>query len=108
MSDDTYEFAVSVHVEPDATVTDTVPFWPDVFIAPLNVELPERLIARVDTLSTRILPVIVCPDALSVTLPPFEPELPQLSDDARRKYPEESLFVIVTPESVIVQIVFVT
>ena len=105
---ETYEFAVSVHVEPEATVTLTVPFCPEVLIAPVKADFPDRLIVRVEALSTRILPARVWPVVFMVTLPPFEPELPQLSELARSKYPDESLLVMVTPERVIVVVVLVT
>ena len=45
---------------------------------------------------------------MSVTFPPFEPLVPQLSEVARRKYPDVSLFVIATSVKVIDVVVFVT
>ncbi len=45
---------------------------------------------------------------MRVTVPPFEPEVPQLCPAALKKYPSESLLVIVTPVRLIVDVVFVT
>ena len=108
LSYETYEFAVRVHVDPEPTTTLTVPVWPEVFIAPVKSELSVRFSVRVETLSTNIVPVMVWSSALMVTFPPFEPEVPQVSVEALRKYPEESLFLMVTSESVIVVVVLVT
>ena len=106
VSEEMYESAVSVHVEPEDTLTLTVPFWPEVLTAPLKSELV-RFIVRVDKLSMRIFPLIVWFVALRVTLPPFLPELPHFCPSALKKYPDESLFVMLTPERVIVQVVLV-
>ena len=56
LSDEICEFAVSVHVVPEATFTFTVPVWLDVLIAPSNDEPDVRFIVRVDELSTSIFP----------------------------------------------------
>ena len=101
----TYESPVSVHVEPDSIVMLTVP---PSGIAPLKLELSVRLMVSDDLLSTTISPSMSWPEALSVTLPPLLPELFHFCPSARRKFPLASLFVMVTPDKSIVQVVFVT
>lgn len=104
----TYELPVNVHVEPLSTVTSISAPEFALFIAPVIVEESSRFRVRPEFASIVMLPLIVCPLAVSVTSPPFEPEVPHAAEAAFRKILLESLFVIVVLLRLIIAVVFVT
>ena len=101
-----YESAVTFQTLLESNVRDAVfAVFPEL-IAPVRDEplLSEIVIAL--TLSATKLPLSVCPLAVKITVPPFEPLTPQFPALAFNSVPDAA--VTLTPFSVIMPVEFVT